>query len=740
MAGLPLRDAENFTVGGIHEPAPMRFWLEHVLPGSGLGDAQQAQLADIIRHGFHIPSRFVRYEGDVPGIVDRASRCTSSPTPPRVRLPNHPIEGMHPTAGCHRAFTGAEIGRLLASGAIIRVEQQPHMILPLGVAGDDGKKLRLILDARSLNLYIDAGDVQFGNLVDLARCLAPGERMGACDMKAGYHHLALTQASRTFVGFEWDGAWYVFTVLPFGLSCACDVFQQLTSTLGAFIQRRFELSALVYLDDAAFSERHPRRPAHAATTSASRDQQAATTAWLVVSTWWLAGFTLSPDKCQLTMSHRIRFLGFIVDTQLRAFLVPDDKYASLNAIIDETRGQTSTTVRALQRLTGKAQALSLAVPVVTVYLRVLYAHLAEYCDRPRGPLDAARLRRWYALFATTRVPVEPLREALDALRSIRAFDRHFTWRLERHVTIQVFSDASSTGMGGVAYVDQQPHQPRGQGERWREPVPPDWRDNPIHVLEALALYRCLVHFTPTLKDRVIDVYTDNEAVRFALLNYGARNRALTLIVRWIFEWALQNNVDFCALRVSTTENAVADAESRAFKRGRDIGAGTIASGRAPPRKGDAQLHPRLFARVQAEARQAFTVDAMATPRNRQMHRFISLEAYPDTPGFVGTNCLSLDLARLNPWGTREYVYVCPPWTLVPVVLSHLAQCHGGGAVVAPLQPTAPWYGWLAQRAAIHLLAHDGDADVYLDARTDFTSPLPPARGAVIVAFFDFARV
>jgi hypothetical protein len=57
--------------------------------------------------------------------------------------------------------------------------------------------------------------------------------------------------------------------------------------------------------------------------------------------------------------------------------------------------------------------------------------------------------------------------------------------------------------------------------------------------------------------------------------------------------------------------------------------------------------------VQRYAPHRLTVDLTATPDNRQVHR---------------TNCLAHDVSRLSPLGPREYVYACPPWAIVPVLL------------------------------------------------------------------------
>ncbi len=47
------------------------------------------------------------------------------------------------------------------------------------------------------------------------------------DLKSGYHHVDVCESSQMYLGFEWEQAYYVFTVLPFGLASACYVFTKL---------------------------------------------------------------------------------------------------------------------------------------------------------------------------------------------------------------------------------------------------------------------------------------------------------------------------------------------------------------------------------------------------------------------------------------------------------------------------------------------------------------------------------
>ena len=65
------------------------------------------------------------------------------------------------------------------------------------------------------------------------------------------------------LGFEWEGHFYHFTVLPFGLSCAPRIFTLVMQTTVAYLQWR-GCRLMVFLDDLAFAQTSIRAAMHQA--------------------------------------------------------------------------------------------------------------------------------------------------------------------------------------------------------------------------------------------------------------------------------------------------------------------------------------------------------------------------------------------------------------------------------------------------------------------------------------------
>ena len=78
--------------------------------------------------------------------------------------------------------------------------------------------------------------------------LDKGDFICAFDLKLGYHHVDIHVESQKFLGFEWDHTYYLFTVLPFGLSTACYVFTKIMRPLVKLWQGS-GIRCVVYIDD-----------------------------------------------------------------------------------------------------------------------------------------------------------------------------------------------------------------------------------------------------------------------------------------------------------------------------------------------------------------------------------------------------------------------------------------------------------------------------------------------------------
>ena len=121
----------------------------------------------------------------------------------------------------------------------------------------------------------------------------------------------MASESLPFLGFEWEGQFYRFEVLPFGLSTAPFLF---TTVMGHSVRflRSVGIDLIAYLDDLIFAH----ASAHGAVSSARR----------LVCILDRFGWIVHPTKC-VGLSEAVqsfRALGTVADLATQMYSVPPE--------------------------------------------------------------------------------------------------------------------------------------------------------------------------------------------------------------------------------------------------------------------------------------------------------------------------------------------------------------------------------------------------------------------------------
>ena len=128
-------------------------------------------------------------------------------------------------------------------------------ILPLGVATNTGGKQRLIWDGRHVNGFLPEHPFRMETLQRKGHALFEQSSWGGtCDLSSAYYHVPIHQDSMPCLGFESEGEYFHFTVLPFGLSTTPWLFTKVISHCVRFLRSPgMSLGILSYLDDVIFA-------------------------------------------------------------------------------------------------------------------------------------------------------------------------------------------------------------------------------------------------------------------------------------------------------------------------------------------------------------------------------------------------------------------------------------------------------------------------------------------------------
>ena len=122
-----------------------------------------------------------------------------------------------------------EINKMLQAGIIKPVEEAtPWINSFILVKGKDklgNPKLYICLDPTNLNKAIVCELYHFKTLEDITHSIANSCIMMVCDCKKGYWHQELDEASSFLTTFNTKLGRFWYTVMPFGITVAVDIFQ-----------------------------------------------------------------------------------------------------------------------------------------------------------------------------------------------------------------------------------------------------------------------------------------------------------------------------------------------------------------------------------------------------------------------------------------------------------------------------------------------------------------------------------
>jgi hypothetical protein len=213
-----------------------------------------------------------------------------------------------------KCFTTA-INQLVLSGCVIEKSSRPYCINPLTVSINSNGKERLILDLRHVNKCIKKQKFKFEGSKEALQYAKRGKLIIKFDLKSGYHHVEIHKAFQQYLGFSWsvnaEIKYYVFTVLPFGLSSAPFLFTKLMREIVKY-WRSLSYPIIVYLDDGWCC----LNPENCYKISNSIRQ--------VLK---IAGFVVNEENSVWEPSYKLEWLGFVWDLKIGRVEIPDRKMA-----------------------------------------------------------------------------------------------------------------------------------------------------------------------------------------------------------------------------------------------------------------------------------------------------------------------------------------------------------------------------------------------------------------------------
>ena len=250
-----------------------------------------------------------------------------------------------------------EVVALWQKRAIERVPvnelDKPAVYSRLIVVPKAGGKLRPCLNLRRLNQFVPNETFKMEGMNTVQQLIRPNCWMASLDIRDAYLHVAIHRNSVDLLRFVCDGQHWRCRAMIFGASVAPRIFTRLMKTLIAPL--RDEGMLLVsYIDDClllAESEAECRQ------------------AFWRLSRWLESfGLLINYEKSEPTPTHRIKYLGFVIDSRAMTFTLPNEKLIKLRQVSAAVLNPRSPpTRRQLASLAGLIVSTQRAVPMMRYF-------------------------------------------------------------------------------------------------------------------------------------------------------------------------------------------------------------------------------------------------------------------------------------------------------------------------------------------------------------------------------------
>ena len=150
-----------------------------------------------------------------------------------------------------------------------------------------------------------------------------------------------------------------------------------------------------------------------------------------------------------------------------------------------------------------------------------------------------------------------LKEELMHWRFLDSWDGFLPWKDERHLVIEIASDASNFGWGGVL------HLPDGLKETRYYWSNSDLSIGDIAIKEARALHQTLSTFAKEVFNGKVNAFVDNSNLISFWNNGGGKSVALSEEIKDLFSLTLKLNINLSMTYVPSKSN-LADSPSRFY--------------------------------------------------------------------------------------------------------------------------------------------------------------------------------
>jgi hypothetical protein len=451
-----------------------------------------------------------------------------------------------PTVNDNHSDVAERIQEYISIGAVQPLpisDTPPSLVQPLHVIMKEGKKPRLVIDlSRNLNSLLPHTPFKYASVQDAVLLSSPQCWYSKLDISNCFLSFPLHPSMYKYFVFQFDGKYYQFTRLPFGLSTAPRVCTLLLSVI-QFVLEQKGLKLVRYLDDFLMIS--------------SSFQIASEHLTIAVQVFQHFGLVVNNQKTE-GPAQQIQFLGIIINSIDCTLSISPERIDEMNQLLFHhilLPASAAVKVKDIMSFTGKLSFVSQVLPCARPFMRRL--------------LDAIKGKRKQQ---RCRLPNEFKLDCTIWLQRIHQWNGLISWSIHTQQPFVIVSDASISGFGfylqsfpDSVSVDQLPSslQPgHGVSGTWHTSMSHLLTNRSIAYLELFAVVYALTMLAPVLHNHSVLILTDNSSNVPVINKQRTRSSAIIGLLRSMAELSATHVFSCSARHISGESNVLADFLSR----------------------------------------------------------------------------------------------------------------------------------------------------------------------------------
>ncbi|OXA44814.1 Protein P [Folsomia candida] len=347
--------------------------------------------------------------------------------------------------------------------------------------------------------------------------------MAVIDLKDAYHAIPVHESCQKYLKFRWKEVLYKYRCIPFGLCLAPWLYTKLNKPVVSYL-RSLGVLLVSYLDDTLIIGR--------------TEAECKKSLKLALDLFSRLGLVVNMEKSQLIPSKQVRFLGFILNSEIMRMLLPVDKFHKIISKCRMVLDANVSLIRVVAELVGILVAASPATRYGMLYTRQLEIEKTAALIRSSG--------KYTGNIVISSVARMDIKWWTDNINS------EFRPLCQPNPTKVIFSDSSPLGWGAVC----------GDKEA-RGNFSPEDQLLHINVLELMAVFYGINSFAKDAFNEYIQLRVDSSTAMAYVNNFGGcRSQDLHNIAKNIWVWCQERNIILHATYINTQHNVDADRLSR----------------------------------------------------------------------------------------------------------------------------------------------------------------------------------